>query len=149
MTAVTLFDVLTRDESVRPDPDRAERIERLAKKLVDGALADWQRLLEYEQEFASLSCATPALDDERNRSMYGMYENWAEDAKEVLARVRSCAASGRAVANAGDLEDAYARVRARLGLTPEMVSHAMEQVRQGQARPLKELRDELLARIRA
>jgi hypothetical protein len=149
MTAVTLFDVLARDGSVTPDPDRTERIERFAKALVSGVLADWQRLLQYEQEFASLACATPALDDERNRSMYGTYQAWAQDAEQVLDRVQALAASGRSVANAEDLEEAYARVRARLGLTPEMVSHAMDQVRQGQARPLTELRDELLARIRA
>ena len=44
--------------------------------------------------------------------------------------------------------DAYGRVRARLKLTPEMITHAMEQIRQGQAVPMKELRDELRARVR-
>jgi len=148
MTAVTLFDVLARDEDLRRDPDRIEQIERFAITLVDGALADWQRLLGYEQEFATLGCITPALEDERNRSMYTMYEAWADDAERVLDRVRGLAAKGRAIANVGNLEDAHARVRTRLGLTPEMVFHAMEQVRQGQARPLKELQDELRVRIR-
>jgi hypothetical protein len=106
-------------------------------------------LLQYEQEFASLACATPALDDERNRSIYGIYQTWAPDAEQVLGRLRGLAASGQTIENLDDLDEAYARVRARLGSTPEMVSHAMEQVRRGQARPLAELRDELLARIRA
>jgi hypothetical protein len=113
---------------------------------VDAALEDWRRLLEYEREFGTVACVTPALDDERNRSMFAMYENWAADARQVLDRVRQMAASGRSIANLEDLEDAYGRVRARLGLTPEMVSQAMAQVRQGQARPLKDLRDELFAR---
>jgi hypothetical protein len=47
------------------------------------------------------------------------------------------------------LEDAYGRVSARLKLTPEMIARATEQVRQGQAIPIKELRDELRARVRA
>jgi hypothetical protein len=149
MTAATLFDVLCRDGRTAADPDRAARMDLLARRMVDSALADWQRVLEYEQEFSSLGCGTPELDDQRNRAMYGIYEAWAADAEQVLERSRRLAASGRPVANAEDLEHAYGRVRARLGLTPEMLSRAAEQVRQGQARPLKELRDELLARVRA
>jgi hypothetical protein len=69
----------------------------------------------------------PELDDECNRALHRLYEVWAADAEQVLERSRRLAVSGRPVANAEDLEDAYGRVRGRLGLTPEMISRAMDQ----------------------
>src|SRR5207302_807906 len=103
---------------------------------------------EYEEQFSSAEYAVAGSEDTVNRSLYAIYEKWAEEAGQILDRTRRLGAAGRPVENAEALEDAYARVRARLKLTPEMIARAMEQVRQGQVEPIGGLRDELRARIR-
>jgi hypothetical protein len=151
MTAVSLFDLLARAGAGAGNGERArdERLMQFAQGLVEEALADWERVRRYEEEFTSADWEPGGLGLEVTRSLYSMYEKWAADAEQVLARTRELATQGWAVASAESLEDAYGRVKARLKLTPEMVARAMEQVRQGQTVPAKELRDELRARIRA
>lgn len=151
MTAVSLFDLLARAGSVAADGGRVrdDRLAQFAHGLVEEALADWDRVRRYEEEFTSADWGPSGLGLEVTRSLYSMYEKWAADAEQVLARTRHLASEGRAVTNADSLEDAYGRVKARLKLTPDMVARAVEQVRQGQGIPAGELRDELRARIRA
>jgi hypothetical protein len=151
MTAVSLFDALAGPgtEITSPDQERIAQLARLAEKLVASALVDWQRVVEYEQQFGSSSFATPALEDQVNRSIYEIYQKWAADAEAVLERTQHLKACGHRVSNARELEDAFGRVSARLKLTPEMIAHATEQVRQGHIIPLEELRNELRARLRA
>jgi hypothetical protein len=143
MTAVALFDVLAREEGAR-EPSAATpspRLAKLAAKLVESALTDLERVREYESQFATPQSADVA------RSIYELYEAWARDAEQVLARVN--AHCGTDVQQSETLADAYCRIRARLGLRPEQIARAREQVRQGLAIPAEELRNELRARHRA
>ena len=151
MTAVSLFDLLARagSDADRGDRVAGERLVQFAQRLVEEALADWERVRRYEEQFGSADWGPGGLGLEVTRSLYSMYEKWAADAEQVLARTRHLASGGRIVASAESLEDAYGRVRARLKLTPDMLARAMEQVRQGQTIPARELRDELRARVRA
>lgn len=91
-----------------------------------------------------------AADQSRaNRSLYDVYQAWAADAEQVLARTRALVKAGCCVQNADDLEHAVGRVQARLNMTPEKFDRAREQIRQGLGIPLEEVRSELRARIRA
>lgn len=141
MTAVSLFDVLARD-----GPPAADR---LAQKLVESALAEWDRLRQCEQEFTPAEWDAAGRTMEITRSIYALFEDWAAEAEQVLIRTRPRSASGHTVPGAEALEDAYGAARARLELTPERVARAMGQVGRGQFKPATELRDELRTRLRA
>ncbi|HEX4796594.1 MAG TPA: hypothetical protein VH370_22575 [Humisphaera sp.] len=149
MTAVSLFDVLARDKPETNIATGESSLASLAEKLVAAALADWERLKEYEQEFGPGVEDDPAIARDVLRSMYNMLREWAEDADQILGRARKLAAAGRSAPKIEALEDAYCMACARLKLTPEDMMRAMEQVRQGKAIPAEELRNELRARLRA
>jgi phage/plasmid-associated DNA primase len=146
MTAVPLFDILAHSQGSDAD---GPRLAQLAEKLVESALADWQRVLDYEQQFSSAELATPALESQFNQSIYRIYQEWAADAEQILQRTRSLAARGYPVENGRALEDAHGRVGARLKLTPQMLARATEQVRRGETTPIEELRNELRSRVRS
>jgi hypothetical protein len=124
-------------------------ISNLTDVYVASLLGDWERILECEDEISRMESVTPALDHAVNRSLYELYQKCATEAEQVLTRIRHLIAQGYRVNDIEALEDAYARVQARLKLTPDMVEHAMQQIRQGEGIPMKELRDELCARVRA
>ncbi len=83
MTAISLLDVLARGEGGGTDPRRAEQVTRLADKLVASALLDWQRVLDYEEQFASVEPPTPNSEQEIERLLYGIYQQWALEAEQV------------------------------------------------------------------
>jgi hypothetical protein len=150
MTAVSLFDVLSRRDPT--DPAAAARLARFAERLVDAALADLQRLRDDERAFTAAradDAGDDGLEPDLLRSLWQLYAQWASDAEQVLTRVRGLNSAGQSVRDADRLEDAHGSVRARLGVTPEQVLRAREQVQRGQAIPAKELRDDLRARLRA
>jgi hypothetical protein len=150
MTAIFLFDVLADEpDTGRSDSHRMVQLAQFAGKLVESSLADWRRILDVEQEIGSLEHITPQKLVDVSRSVYEMYEAWAREAEQVLSRIRHFSSAGYPVSRSEDLEDAYAKVSNRLALTPEKISRAIEQVRQGLAIPMQEIRDGLNARIRA
>lgn len=148
MTAVSLYDVLVRDGADTPSVP-GDPLTQFAGSLVAAALADFERLREYEQKFATARLSEPAQELERDRAVWRLYAEWADDAEQVLSRARARAAAGAPILGLDRLDDAIGRVRARLSVTPEQLASAREQVRQGQFVPAKELRDELHARLRA
>lgn len=148
MTAASLLDILVGDDNGDADPARAAQAVDFARSLVDSTLADWQRVLGYEEQFSTAEYVTPATDDKINRLLDEIYRAWAAEAEQVLERIRRLRAAGHRLEHAEALEKAYGCARARLELTPEMIARATQQARQGQVIPLKELRDELRARVR-
>ena len=148
MTAVALFDVVAEEMTGSDAGQTRQVLARLAGRLIDAALADLRRIEDDERQFGSPTLESPAAV-ELLRSVYRLFELWAGEAEQVLTRVRRLVASGHPIPQAEALEDAYARVRARLNLTPEQIARAIEQVRRGQTVSGQELRDELRARIRA
>lgn len=82
-----------------------------------------------------------------SREIYLLHENWAVSAEKVLTRAKQILAPK--AAEVEQLEDALARTRALLLHTPEKQARAFEQVRSGRGIPVKELRDDLNARLRA
>jgi hypothetical protein len=147
MTAIPLFDALARED--RPAAPGGGRAAALAARLVEALLADWQRLRQFQEEFAPANWDDPAAAMEVETSIYRLFEAWAAEAEQVLVRLRRLAAAGHPVAGAEALEDACGQAAARLRFTPERMARAMEQVRRGEFTPAKELRDELRARLRA
>jgi hypothetical protein len=152
MTAVSLFDTLagggarTPTGTGRADPD--DPLTRFAGSLVAAALADFQRLREFEQQFATARLSEPAQELERDRVVWRLYAEWADEAEQVLDRARTRVAAGAAVEALDRLDDLIGRTRARLSVTPEQIARGREQARQGQFVPAKGLRDELhLCRI--
>lgn len=148
MTAVALFDVVAGETAGLPPGQPKEVLAHLAERLIDTALADLRRIEEDERQFGSPTLESPAALN-LLRSVYRLFEQWAGDAEQVLIRVRGLISGGHVIPQAEALEDAYARVRARLKLTPEQTAKAMEQVRQGQMVSGEDLRNELRARVRA
>lgn len=150
MTATSLFDVLKRHRAGASGADGASSLQlaHLAGELIDSALADLERLKGYEKEFARQGAEDPAAKLDLLRSIWHLYQQWANDAKQVLVRARSLSRSGPLVEGLDQLENALGRVLARLSLTPEQVANGMTQARRGQITPAGELRDELHARLR-
>ena len=146
MTAIPLFDALKRDAAPRNPP---EQIGWLAQKLVDASLADFDRLLEYESHLGSSAADQPEANTDIGTSLYELFKQWALEAEQVLSRTRQLAQTGLQIHEVEKLEDAFGRVRARLQLTPRIIARARQQVANGEAIPMKELRNDLHARVRA
>jgi hypothetical protein len=156
MTAIGLFDALAGpEEPGQPEePSRTPRrggsavdLAALAGRLVAEPLEDVRRIREYERQFIFQTEREPAVDLEARRSVWRMFEVWAEEAEQVLSRAASVARSGAPVAGVAELEDAVGRVRARLTVRPEQIARAREQEWQRQFVPVKELRGEFHARL--
>lgn len=149
MIAVSFFDALACDDSrtAAADCQRRGQMTELARRYVESALADWQRVLDCESQFDSMTFATPAEQSRVNRSLYEVHQKWAADAEQVLLRTRQLASVGLSVEDAEALEHAFGRVQARLKMTPEMFDRSREQVRRGEFIPMQELRNELRARL--
>ena len=151
MIAASLLDILARDGGFGPGagPQEAARASEVVGRFVESALADWQHVLDCEQQIGSTTFANPGTEGEADRSLFEAYQRWAAETEHVLARTRQLAAGGHPVEGADALEHAYGRVRARLKLAPAAVERAAAQARHGEGVPMKELRDELRARVRA
>lgn len=121
----------------------------LAHKLVAAALADLQRLRDYEMQCFAHDWRDPDLHQSLTRSLYEHYQQWATDAEQVLERARALKAADKPVADAEQLELACGSVSARLQLTPEQVERATAQACRGETVPAEVLRNELRARLRA
>src|SRR6266699_3377434 len=146
MTAVSLFDELTREAAGCPltDAEWMSRRKAMAEKLVASALADLDRLGDYERlcrvaPDASDVQPTSALEE----SLHRLYAQWADEANQVADRARSLADRGSGIAGADRLRDAIGHTRARLGVTPEQLANGIRQALEGQFIPSRELRDEL------
>ena len=150
MTAVSLFDTLARQQAgpAMNDAELMSRRTALAEKLVASALADLQRAREYEQLLKSGTDGAGLLAGSLLESVGRLYGEWADEADQVVARVRSLGSQGAAIPGVSQLDDAIGRTRARLNVLPALLAGAIEQAHQGQFVPAKELRDELRARIR-
>jgi hypothetical protein len=153
MTAVSLFDVLAAGGGgggSAPGPAApGDPLTQFAASLVAAVFADFERLREYQQQFATARLSDPAQELERDRAVWQLYSAWADEAEQVLSRASARAAAGAAIKGLDRLDDAIGRTRARLSVTPEQIARGREQARQGQFVPAKGLRDELHARLRA
>ena len=151
MIAMSILDVLTRDGAGKPDTDPRQVVSTsaLLGTLVDFVIADFQRLLDLERAIGSFEGLSLQRERELNESVYAAYREWAANAEHVFARVRNLDSDRMAVAKVQALRELYGRVRARLLLTPVQAESASRQIREGKGIPMKELRDELHARVRA
>jgi hypothetical protein len=145
MTALSLFDVVAREDRGAAGPSAASELKRFAAQLVDDSLADLQRLRGHEEQLVN-SSPIPVCRPDIIRALWQLYREWADDAEEVLSRAKSVDNSLQGIDR---LYDAIGRVRARLSVSPEQTIRAMEQAIRGEVVPVKELRDELRARLRA
>ncbi|HSZ54179.1 MAG TPA: hypothetical protein VK797_00850 [Tepidisphaeraceae bacterium] len=146
MTAIPLFDALARRQSETTGKADADAIP-LAERLVEASLSDLRRIDDYEQEFGLPDFRSPSAAEIMS-SVYRLYEQWAGEAEQILRRVRRLIAGGRSISSAAALEDAFGRVQARLGLTPEKIARGIEDARQGRTVPVQAIRDELRDRLR-
>jgi len=150
MIAVSFLNAIAHDDDAsHADPRRVGEVALLARRYVDSALADFERVLECERQFCSTSFTTPADHSRVNRSLYAVYQKWAGETEQVLLRIRRLVRAGYPVNNAEALEHAFGRMQARLKMTPEMVDRAMEQIRLGQGIPMQELRKQRSAQVRS
>jgi hypothetical protein len=151
MTAVSLFDVMARQETGFGNAAKTARLAALASRLVQEAREEYRRLREYEQEFGQFTELEDRPYGDRElellRSIWRMFDRWAETAEEVLGRADQLAAVGETIPHLEQLRDDYGAVRARLSVTPEQIMHADHQAQNGETFTAKELRDELRARL--
>jgi hypothetical protein len=144
MTAVSLFDLMAREGEGSASSPNAERLARFAGELVQSLLVELDRIRDYEQLAAVPDRVAPEIE----QAVWRLYDQWAADADQTLARVRIIDGRGGRVADADRLLDALGRVRARLAVTPERLAAARAQVQSGQVRPASDLRHELQDRLR-
>src|SRR5918998_2161338 len=115
MAPVSLFDLLarTRAPGAAAGPEVGVRLARFAGRLVEAVLADLQCLRAYEQDLLAARATSndDGLDRDVLRSLWAYYAQWANDAEEVLARVRVVREAGQAVRDAERLEEAHGIVR--------------------------------------
>src|SRR4051812_47354035 len=118
MTAIPLFDVLARAPAKGDDADAAP-LARFAEQLVASALADYKRIVAYEETFVLTSRREDhASDLELLRPVWKLYQDWADEAEQVLARALSVSPEGRGAPDIAELYNALGGVRARLTLSP-------------------------------
>jgi hypothetical protein len=146
MTAIPLFDALARARSSDPRDDQADAVP-MAERLIDASISDLKRIDEYEKEFGQPDLHSSSAV-EILTSVYRLYEQWAGEAEQILRRMRPLVSNGQSLPSAASLEDAYGRVQARLGLTPEKIARGIEDARQNRTVPGEVIRDELRARLR-
>jgi len=145
MTAVALFDAVARECSVRRiDPIAESELGKLAVRMMHDSLTDFHRIRSYDDRLA-MSSPEPVCRPDVVRALWQLYRRWADDAEQVLARAKSVDKSLQGIEQ---LNDAIGRVLARLSVTPDQTIRAMEQAMRGEVVPIKELRDELRARLR-
>jgi hypothetical protein len=151
MTVVSLFDMIERQDrtATTPDADAGARLRHVAEALVRSLLLDLERLGQDERELTPIAAGNPELELELWKSLWSRHRQWADEAEQVLDRVRRMGEGSDRVADFNRLESAYARTMARLSATPERLASAMGQVRRGEVVSAKELRDELRTRLRA
>lgn len=153
MTVVSLFDVVERQDRAARNPDphtgTGARLRHVADALVRSLLLDLERLAQDERELAPIAAGNPELELELWKSLWKRHRQWADEAEQVLDRIRRMGEERNQVADFDRLEAAYARTKARLSVTPERLASAMGQVRRGEVVSAKELRDELRTRLRA
>jgi len=124
------------------------RVVRLVEKLVKSAREDYARLQDYEAEFGP-SLADPKDDDAALhvfKSIWSLYEQWARDVEQVLARVDELEAAGHVIPARPDLVNDLRFTRARLKVNPEIIIRGKQQARRGEAIPVEVLRHELRRR---
>jgi hypothetical protein len=148
MSGTSLFDILVANRAHGEEGEDASSIPWLAQDLLSASLADLERLREYERRFATSAASEPLSELAVLRSIFKMYEHWAEDAEQVLVRVRALRPEELPSVEVNRLDDAIGTILARLTVGPERIVKSKEQARQGQFVPAKELRDELHARLR-
>jgi hypothetical protein len=150
MTAISLFDVLAREQSgAGAESAETGRLVHFAEKLVASALSDLDHLRDYERELRLHEIDNPELELELRRSVWQLYKEWGAEAERIRERARSLVTAHASIEGLTRLNDAIGHVQARLTVTPEQIARAMEQVRQGEFIPAREMRDELNTRLRA
>lgn len=119
------------------DPLSAEAAERW----VAAALAEAAALRAHDD------VVYPATDDPAEmrtaRRLHAAWGRWADEAEQLLDRLRPARAAGERIAGIDELSYAAARARAMLMLTPEVALERMEQVRRGEVFTIEEVRREL------
>ena len=150
MTASSLFDTFVRE---KPTPDwsdaeLASRRAALVDQLIASALADCDRISDYERLVAKPGGVGPALTRTLEESVRQLYAEWAGEADQVVARARSLKAHAFNSTALSRLEDAIGGIRARLSVAPADTARAIEQAVSGQFLPAKEFRNELHPRLR-
>jgi hypothetical protein len=150
MTAISLFDVLARQQGgAGAESVETVRLVHFVERLIASALSNLDDLRDYEKELNLSDIGKPELELELRRSVWTLFKEWGTEAERVRDRARALTAANAPVDGLARLNDAIGQVQTRLTVTPEQICRAMEQVRQGEFIPARELRDELNTRLRA
>ena len=149
MSTIELLDALAKSDLGPHVPDKVRLTRRLTllHEMINSTLGDLRRIEEFEQMLLDASAGLP-LTMEMRDSVWRLFTAWVEEAVQIRVRAQTLVDQGAFVSTLSQLENALGRTRAKLSLTPSQISAAIEQVNQGKFTPIKEMRNELGARLR-
>lgn len=132
----------------RQDHDDAMAAHDL-QEVIAAALFVYQRIRHIDDEWSGELHAANELPPEGDaRAMEALYAKWSQKATIDLRRAESLAAKGFKLDGLDELRNAYHEVRSILSIPTDRVRSAMQLAREGQGRPMGEIRDELRRRLR-
>ncbi len=79
MTAVSLYDLIAREAGtgVTAAARARDRAERFAERLVESTIADWHRLVQYEDDLTPANWDDDGVALEIARSIHNLFQEWA------------------------------------------------------------------------
>lgn len=134
MVALPLFDVVI-------SSDRAERSVGIAAQLVEGALADLERIELLEKGLAPAGLSQ--FDRQSVALIRGLYEQWANDARALLDRADQAERRFGRIDRVRDLRDALGRTLAMLSVSIEDMEAGRRDILDGRMSSGEEARREL------
>jgi hypothetical protein len=132
------------DGAVVDGGEADEALADRAERLIDFALAEHGRITGLDVEMGRL--ALDYTDPQGAAAMRRMYQQWADEADELLRRVKGLGLHDRLRAKFDALDRAVGVSRAMLSITLESSRRSDEQVERGEVVSIEEVRRELRAR---
>ncbi|HSU66075.1 MAG TPA: hypothetical protein VLJ39_04355 [Tepidisphaeraceae bacterium] len=125
------------------EPQNAGGLATRALQLIDFELSEYARITELDLGMGRLSLRH--TDPHGAAAMRSLYQQWASQADELLARLRNYGLHEQLEEKYEELERAVGRTLAMLSVTLDSLAQADEQARTGQTFSLEEVRRELRA----
>jgi hypothetical protein len=137
-----LADLLSSDAAVA-GATPGKSLEQRAAQLADFALAEYGRIVELDVSRGRI--ALRYSDRQGALAMRRLYQQWSDEADQLLRRLKELGHAGQLGGRYDQLEHAVGRTLAMLGVTLESLERADRQIEAGQTKSIEEVRRELRA----
>lgn len=139
--APPLLDLLDSPTGGEPTPDVAGAAR--ADRLIGFLLAEYERIRRLDEDLGSL--ALRHNDPRGATAVRRLYQQWVDQADELLRRLRSHGRRGQPAGEHAALEEAVGRTLAMLSIPLDALRRADEQIARGETISGEEVRRELRA----